>query len=133
MACNFQLRVGFRIHHSTSVIRQKGESQNGCFKKTKHSTFSEKTNISYASGSKKCSFSGKFDLLCFLETPVLIFALLPYYRRVILINLFNLCLAKLVNLYYHVRRKNGSASGLISTLHSRFRINSLTFPQFTIP
>ena len=26
----------------TSVIRQKGESQNGCFKKTKHAKFSEK-------------------------------------------------------------------------------------------
>ena len=26
----------------SSVIRQKGESQNGCFKKTKHSKFSEK-------------------------------------------------------------------------------------------
>ena len=29
----------------------------------------------------KCSFFGKFDVLCFLETPVLRFALLPYYRR----------------------------------------------------
>ena len=35
------------------------------------------------SGSKKCSFFGKFDLLCFLETPVLRFALLPYYRRTV--------------------------------------------------
>ena len=33
------------------------------------------------SGSKKCSFFGKLDVLCFLETPVLRFALLPYYRR----------------------------------------------------
>ena len=31
---------------NSSVIRQKGESQNGCFKKTKHVEFSEKTNIS---------------------------------------------------------------------------------------
>ena len=30
---------------------------------------------------KKCSFFGKFSVLCFLETPVLRFALLPYYRR----------------------------------------------------
>ena len=30
---------------------------------------------------KKCSFSGKFGVLCFLETPVLRIALLPYYRR----------------------------------------------------
>ena len=32
------------------------------------------------SGGKKCSFWGKFGVLCFLETPVLRFALLPYYR-----------------------------------------------------
>ena len=31
--------------------------------------------------SKKCSFFGKFDVLRFLETPVLRFAILPYYRR----------------------------------------------------
>ena len=30
-----------------SVIRQKGESQNGCFKKTRHAKFSKKTNIFY--------------------------------------------------------------------------------------
>ena len=33
------------------------------------------------SGGKKYSFFGKFGVLCFLETPVLTFALLPYYRR----------------------------------------------------
>ena len=33
------------------------------------------------SGGKKCLFSGNFGVLCFLETPVLRFALLPYYRR----------------------------------------------------
>ena len=30
---------------------------------------------------RKCLFLGKFDVLCFLETPVLRFALLPYYRQ----------------------------------------------------
>ena len=47
-----------------------------------------KTNIFYSlictrctSEDKKCSFFGKFDVLCFLETPVLRFALLPYYQR----------------------------------------------------
>ena len=74
-----------------SVIRQKEESQNGCFKKTKHANFSEKGNISYSlirthtylcsSWGKKCSFFGKFGVLCFLETPVLRFALLSDYRR----------------------------------------------------
>ena len=33
------------------------------------------------SGGKKCSFFGEFSMLCFFETPVLRFALLPYYRR----------------------------------------------------
>ena len=33
----------------SSVIRQKGESQNGCFKKAKHAKF-RKTNISYPLG-----------------------------------------------------------------------------------
>ena len=36
----------------------------------------------YVSGGKKCSFWGKFSVLCFLETPVLRFSLLPYYRRI---------------------------------------------------
>ena len=31
-----------RRYGSSSVIRQRGESQNGCFKKTKHTKFSEK-------------------------------------------------------------------------------------------
>ena len=34
-------------------------------------------------GVKKCSFFGKFGVLCFLEIPVLRFALLPYYRRIL--------------------------------------------------
>ena len=32
---------------NSSVIRQKGESQNGCFKKTKHAKFSEKRTCAY--------------------------------------------------------------------------------------
>ena len=35
------------------------------------------------SGGKKCSFFGKFGMLCFLETPFLRFVLSPYYRRLI--------------------------------------------------
>ena len=80
-----------------SVIRQKGESQNGCFKKSKHAKFSEKKKMSYTppppsppnthtyvcvSGGKKCSFFGKFGVFCFVETSVLRFTLLPYYRRI---------------------------------------------------
>ena len=39
-------------------------------------------NEYFLSGGKKCLFFGKFDVLCFLEKPILRFALLPYYRRV---------------------------------------------------
>ena len=35
------------------------------------------------SGGKKCLFLENFGVLCFLETPVLRFALLSYYRRFI--------------------------------------------------
>ena len=73
---------------NSSVIRR--ESQNGCFRKTKPPKFCEKrifltpwyAHVHVRSGGKKCLFSGKFDLLCFLETPVLRFTLLPYYRRI---------------------------------------------------
>ena len=33
------------------------------------------------SGGKKCLFFGNFGVLCFLETPILRVALLPYYRQ----------------------------------------------------
>ena len=33
------------------------------------------------SGGKKCLFFGNFSVLCFLETSVLRFTLLPYYQR----------------------------------------------------
>ena len=33
------------------------------------------------SRGKKCSFFGKSGVLCFLGTPVLRFAFLPYYQR----------------------------------------------------
>ena len=79
----------------SSVIRQKGESENGCFKKTKHAKFPEKQTfltswyVVCVSGGKKCLFFWKFGVLCFLETPVLRFVLLPYYR---LFNLFHFCI-----------------------------------------
>ena len=41
------------------------------------------------SGGKKYSFFGKFGVLCFLETPVLRFDLLPYYRKVLCIAFLN--------------------------------------------
>ena len=87
----------------SSVIREKGESQNGCFKKTRHAKIFRKTNISYpliptstyvcVSGGKKCLFFGKFGVFCFLETPVLRFCLLPYYRCIV--TILNLLLKSL--------------------------------------
>ena len=62
-----------------SVIRQKGE----CYKKTKHATISEKRKFLFPEWSKKCLFLGKFDMLCFLVTSVLRFALLPYCWRIV--------------------------------------------------
>ena len=66
---------------------QKSESQNGCFKKTKHAKFSEKrtfptpwyAHVVCVSGGKKFSFFGKFRLLLFWNTHFEIrpFALLP--------------------------------------------------------
>ena len=78
----------FTCIHS-SVIRQKGESKNGCFKRRKYAKISPKTNISYppdthtyvcVSESKKCSFFGQFWHALFswntrFETRI--FALLP--------------------------------------------------------
>ena len=43
------------------------------------------------SGGKKCSLFGKFGVLCFLETPVLRFSLLPYYRRISIYYFRNGC------------------------------------------
>ena len=56
------------------------------FQENKAIQIFQKTNISYplirTRVCKKCLFFGKFSVLCFLETPFLRFALLPYYRRI---------------------------------------------------
>ena len=59
--------------------KAKSESQNWCFKKTKHAKENKHTYVCVSRG-KKYSFFRKFGVICFLETPVLRFALLPYYR-----------------------------------------------------
>ena len=77
------------------------------------------------SGGKKCSFFGKFSVLCFLETPILRSVLLPYSQRVLeylkdqkislrtskkwkeLVVLENLRLyIMLVVIYYYMKREN---------------------------
>ena len=49
------------------------------------------------SGGKKCSFFGKFGILCFLVTPVLRFALLLYYRP-LYGTVFSSCRKQLIDL-----------------------------------
>ena len=41
----------------------------------------KKTNYVCVLGGKKCSFFGKFDVLFYLETLILRFTFLPYYRQ----------------------------------------------------
>ena len=68
--------VSIKKQSKSLAIRQKGESQNGGNKKTKHAKFSEKWTFLipwYANAhvhitDKKCSFFGKFGALCFLTT-----------------------------------------------------------------
>ena len=74
------------------AVRQKGESQNECYKKTKACQILWKTNISYPvirtgacayQGVRNIFFFRKLGVLCFLVTPALIVALFPYYRQII--------------------------------------------------
>ena len=73
----------FIITANTSVIRQKGESQNRCFKKISTPNFPINEHFllpdthTYVIRQKGESQNG-----CFLETLVLRFALLPYYGRI---------------------------------------------------
>ena len=69
-----------QLFTNSLVISQKGESQNGDDKKTKHAKFPEKkkrflpsdTHMHVCvSGATKCSFfSGKFGMLCFLNKVI---------------------------------------------------------------
>ena len=60
-------------NETSSVIRQKGEYQNGYFKKNIAYQIFRKTDISYllirtsAWGGEECSFFGKFGAFCFLK------------------------------------------------------------------
>ena len=74
--------------------KAEGQFSKRVFQENKTRQIFRKTNISYllirtyvcVSGGKNCSFFRKFGVPCFLETPVLRFALLPYYRRVVIIH-----------------------------------------------
>ena len=83
--------VGQPSHkNNSSVITQKGESQMGVtrkkitpnFPKNEHFLTPDTHRHVHVTGGKQCSFFGKFGVLCFLVTPGLSLALLPYYRRI---------------------------------------------------
>ena len=78
--------------HTSSVIRQKGESEKRVPQESKARQNFPKTNTYVCvSGGKKCLFFGNFGVLCFLEAPVFRFALLPYYRRLEIITSGSKC------------------------------------------
>ena len=95
------------IHSIALVIRQKGESQNGCFKKRKHAQFSEKrifltpwyAHVRARIRGKKCSFFRKIWRALFswnTRFEIRTLALLPAICRNILsrwnlVFLSNLC------------------------------------------
>ena len=60
--------------------KAKGRISKRVFQESKARQNFRKTNI-YLLIRKKCLFFGNFGVLCFLETPVLRFALFPYSRR----------------------------------------------------
>ena len=70
--------------------KAKGPFSKRMFQKNKARQIFRKVNISHSlisactcayHGGKKCSFFGKFGVLCLLQTAVLKFDFLPYYRR----------------------------------------------------
>ena len=73
-----------------SGIRQKGESQKGCYKKTMHAKCFEKqifitswyVIVRVSIRGKEILFIRKFGMLCFLVTPVLRFVLLLNYGQI---------------------------------------------------
>ena len=68
--------------------KAKGRISKRVFQENKASQTSGKTNIScpLIRTRTKCLFFENFGVLCFLETPVLRFALLPYYRRSMIVT-----------------------------------------------
>ena len=85
--CEFLQAFQFQTAKS-SVIRQRGASQNGCFKKQSAPNFPKNEHLPpdthtdvCVSEVKNVRFFGKFNVLCFLETPAWRIVLLPYYRR----------------------------------------------------
>ena len=64
----------------TGVSRKQSTTN---FPKNKHFLPPDTHTYVCVSGGNKCSFFGKFRVLCFLKTPISRFALLPYYQRIV--------------------------------------------------
>ena len=83
-----------------TVIQIRGPISKRVFQENKARQIFRKRSISYplthtyvcVSGGTKCLFFGKFGVLCFLETSVLRFALLPYYRPKETLKISSKCL-----------------------------------------
>ena len=76
---------------------------------------------------KKFCFFGKFGVLCFHETPVFRFALLPYYRQFISDKLIpdSVLLSVFYWLTLNCRRKTKLALGTVQTVLTQIFINWL--------
>ena len=71
-----------RFQHAVFGNKKKGQILKWVFQENKARQIFRKTIISYLPiRTHKCLIFGKFDVLCLLESPVLRFALLPYYRH----------------------------------------------------
>ena len=71
-----------RFQHAVVGNKKKGQILKRVFQENKTRQIFRETIISYLPiRTHKCLIFGKFDVLCFLEPPVLRFALLPYYRH----------------------------------------------------
>ena len=69
------------------------------FLKNKHFLPPDMHTYMCISGGKKCSFFAKLGVLCFIETPILRFVLLPYYRQTVNLRLIyeNVCRYRVIN------------------------------------
>ena len=89
---SFQLNLIGKFKAQAAVVgnKSKGRISKRVFQENRACQIFRKTNISYPmictrtcayQGVRKVCFFRKFAVLCFLETPVLRFAFLSYYRR----------------------------------------------------
>ena len=72
------------------------------------------------SGGKECLLFGKFGLLCFLETLVLRFTLLPYYQRLHTRN-SSIIMFRLLHIFFYFG--GGRGRGLYVVLSSNVKLD----------